>query len=503
MGNGVASEFTSSVVKSGRGFRMRRPISSAAFIVLLCVLCAGVGCDILQQLLGGGTPGGFILPEIPKGSILLIIENKSGLPTSALASFDKSGEQVRETTRFLTPDGLESTAIILRTVADQIAIEARIADDPFNTANSKFPTGFLLAQGNFQLGVDYEDQGTIQFVIPPPPPDCDDDGAADSDEIALGSAQDCDLNGVPDNCQADSDSDGVIDPCDDCPANQDPGQLDAEGDGVGDACDNCPTLANPDQADCNNDGTGDTCEIASQIESDCNCNGVPDSCDISLGTSQDLNNDQIPDECATVCPPLQVVFIMDTSGSMNDDAAALCSTIGQVISALQGLGITVEPTLLGITQTPGGDFNCLTNNVLNAYGPDVPGDAACCPLLGNSEDWGPATAIIANEFAWTPGAVRVIVPISDEGPRNGNSCNHPGDDADSIALAIGQASANNVVVSPIAASGSSECVIALATQLAAETGGTVFLSSAPQQDLAEAIGALIINACTAAINCGD
>jgi hypothetical protein len=38
------------------------------------------------------------------------------------------------------------------------------------------------------------------------------------------------------------------------------GSPDTDGDGVVDACDNCPNMANADQADADGDGTGDACE---------------------------------------------------------------------------------------------------------------------------------------------------------------------------------------------------------------------------------------------------
>ena len=34
---------------------------------------------------------------------------------------------------------------------------------------------------------------------------------------------------------------------------------DTDGDGVVDVCDNCPQVSNPDQADCNGDGIGEAC----------------------------------------------------------------------------------------------------------------------------------------------------------------------------------------------------------------------------------------------------
>lgn len=81
-------------------------------------------------------------------------------------------------------------------------------------------------------------------------PDCDDDGISDAAEIAAG-ASDCDVNGIPDECEAlaDCDGDGVIDVCailqgavDDCDMNLVPDSCDfaaggdADGDGQLDAC---------------------------------------------------------------------------------------------------------------------------------------------------------------------------------------------------------------------------------------------------------------------------
>lgn len=57
----------------------------------------------------------------------------------------------------------------------------------------------------------------------------------------------------------DSESDGLEDPIDNCPADANPDQLDTDADGVGDACDNCPFF-NPDQYDRDGDGVGDLCD---------------------------------------------------------------------------------------------------------------------------------------------------------------------------------------------------------------------------------------------------
>ena len=95
--------------------------------------------------------------------------------------------------------------------------------------------------------------GTIYLDMLPTEhsPDCNGNGIPDIDDILAGTSADCDLDGVPDECQVDSDGDGVIDPCDGCPADPaktDPGicgcgvaDTDTDSDGTPDCLDGCPT----------------------------------------------------------------------------------------------------------------------------------------------------------------------------------------------------------------------------------------------------------------------
>lgn len=85
---------------------------------------------------------------------------------------------------------------------------------------------------------------------------------------------DNDLDGLPDNCDADDDNDGILDVNDNCPLVANANQLDTDGDGIGNTCDddddndgvldgfdNCPLTYNPDQNDRDNDGLGDVCDL--------------------------------------------------------------------------------------------------------------------------------------------------------------------------------------------------------------------------------------------------
>ncbi|MCH7926000.1 MAG: hypothetical protein IIC51_10745, partial [Planctomycetes bacterium] len=209
-----------------------------------------------------------------------------------------------------------------------------------------------------------------------------------------------------------------------------------------------------------------------------------------------------------ICPPVDIVFLMDTSGSMVDEATALCQNVNQIVLDLAANGVLVTPYFLGITETPAEGFDCLTDDVVTMLGGAVPGDAASCPFpdtFSAHESWGPATAIVAERFPWGDAVVRMIVPISDEGPCDGSfpdGCNDPGNDRDSITNAVAVANANDVIVSPISGTSSSQCVLTLASALALGTGGMAFASQDPNADLADAIIEIVSDVCEPA-PCSD
>lgn len=138
------------------------------------------------------------------------------------------------------------------------------------------------------------DDGTSQ--------DCNNNDVPDECDIGLGTSEDCDTNSIPDECQADGDSDGVIDACDNCPADSNPGQADLDSDQIGDVCDpdrdgdgvangsdNCPDDNNPNQEDGDGDGVGDPCDLcpgtppATQVD--------PDGCPYYASSDFDTDGD--------------------------------------------------------------------------------------------------------------------------------------------------------------------------------------------------------------------
>ncbi len=148
------------------------------------------------------------------------------------------------------------------------------------------------------------------------PDDCNQNLVPDECDIAAGTSEDVDANGVPDECE-DCNGNGIVDGCDvtcdgdcgtvfagdcglsaDCNGNGIPDECelaesDCNGNGIPDDCD----IAEGTSLDCNLNGIPDECDIAGGTSEDCNDNGVPDECDVSSGTSLDCNGNGIPDEC--------------------------------------------------------------------------------------------------------------------------------------------------------------------------------------------------------------
>jgi hypothetical protein len=76
----------------------------------------------------------------------------------------------------------------------------------------------------------------------------------------------------------DTDSDGVPDVADSCPAEANPDQADTDLDGEGNVCDNCQAAQNASQTDFDGDGAGDACDLCTDTDGDGKANpGFPAS----------------------------------------------------------------------------------------------------------------------------------------------------------------------------------------------------------------------------------
>jgi hypothetical protein len=93
--------------------------------------------------------------------------------------------------------------------------------------------------------------------------DDDNDGLTDAQEAALGTSR----------TNPDTDGDGFLDPVDNCPTERNAGQADTDGDGMGNPCDddddndgvldsedNCRLVPNRSQRDTDRDGVGNACD---------------------------------------------------------------------------------------------------------------------------------------------------------------------------------------------------------------------------------------------------
>jgi hypothetical protein len=215
------------------------------------------------------------------------------------------------------------------------------------------------------------------------------------------------------------------------------------------------------------------------LENDRDCDTVPDDID------RCPDDPGPPENCG--CPiegSVDIVFVFDTSGSMSDEGQSLCSVIDDVIQEIQSQDVSVNHVVWAISSYWSSySFPCITSSVMGEFTGE---------LSNHSEDWGPATSDLSNMYPWAPDYTRVIVPISDECPQNGNGCY--ADDTASITQAIADANANNVRVFPIVGSPWNGTVVAHAENLANGTGGVAFQSTGTPADMASTITAIISTA---------
>ena len=123
--------------------------------------------------------------------------------------------------------------------------------------------------------------------------DCNGNGVQDALDIGVASSRDCNLDGIPDECQTDD----------------------------------------PDR-DCNDNGTPDWCDISSGVSVDANGNGIPDECECE----GDVNGDGLVNVDDIIIVILNWGEIGETPGDANNDGIVDGQDLGLVIMAFGGCG---------------------------------------------------------------------------------------------------------------------------------------------------------------------
>jgi len=177
---------------------------------------------------------------------------------------------------------------------------------------------------------------------------------------------------------------------------------------------------------------------------------------------------------------VDIIFAMDTSGSMDDEASALVSAVRSVTSDLSS-EFDIDAKLWGITETKWG----LTSNVRHEVG---------YKLANQSEDWGPAVDDLSRYYTgWRRDAVKIVIPISDECPEDGDGCYQ--NDEIAVTNARHAADAKGINVLPIVGSnnwGTYNKVKQLASNLSTVNGKIITTSSSVYaEEMKEAIKDII------------
>ena len=177
-------------------------------------------------------------------------------------------------------------------------------------------------------------------------------------------------------------------PCkyDNCPATPNRDQKDTDRDGVGDACDNCVNTPNAGQRDSDGDGRGDMCQSQGGMSvggggTDSDGDGISDSREQKTNTNPnnpDSDGDGMLDgteavvgsnpnardgTCATdkqkartVSKPIDIIFVIDNSGSMDDEIRGVERNINQnFASIIQSSGVDYRVIMLSDRGTDSGD----------------------------------------------------------------------------------------------------------------------------------------------------
>lgn len=141
---------------------------------------------------------------------------------------------------------------------------------------------------------------------------------------------------------------------------------------------------------------------------------------------------------------VDLVFVVDMSGSMDVERGVLPDVITEVTDRLEEWGVDVEHTTKNLP------FGTASTN----------------------ECWAPGTEWVANYHPWRPDSQRIVLPVSDEGAYKGDPCY---DDAPYINRAVTAANNNEVTVLGLYGDEPEACVISEMIDISSRTGGSAHL----------------------------
>lgn len=179
----------------------------------------------------------------------------TGLPPSGTVRVNPTvGDSLDLVVNLLSPEPLQTTTVQVSDPGGAIAAGLQIVNTPGNTATLHFSWSPTCQDS----GV-YDIELTASDDFNPP-------GVSTASFRILVDcrSEDCNANGIPDECETDCNENGRPDDCDIADCDGDP------------AC-----------GDCNENNIPDGCDIATEHSADANTDGIPDECDEDTGPRMD------------------------------------------------------------------------------------------------------------------------------------------------------------------------------------------------------------------------
>ena len=111
----------------------------------------------------------------------------------------------------------------------------------------------------------------------------------------------------------------------------------------------------------------------------------------------------------------------------------------------------------------------------------------------SSKNWAPASAIVSSQLEWQEEAVRLLIPVADEGSYCGSPVNDF--DIESVYFARQLAAQNDVVISPLVPVIAPDPVRAMAELITVGTGGISTVADFDLEDVLPVARAIAVSAC--------